>query len=193
MFFSLLFFGSKVNLENKENQRGEDYRLALKLANTTKLRGREIAKIASTKTMKNIKNPGLEQNRGLGINQMKSSSRPPPSDPMKRPFQIRSPGSRKNRQRIALSRQRFSSVVIDIVRHHCKNQVAEIVIVVFGGGMSVVMAVVFFGGDGGELVDQVVEVVEPGSVETGEVESIVHLDEDEREIMKKKKNGGLVY
>lgn len=144
----------------------------MELANTSKLRWGEIAKVTGVKTVKNINNPGFEEDGRLRVNEMKSSSRTPSGNPMKGSFERGGPGSGEDGERVALGGEGLDAVVVGVVGHDSVDEVVEI-----GGGGGEVVVVL---GGGGELVDEVVEVVQPGGVEGGEVEAAAHWGSTEK-------------
>lgn len=99
---------------------------------------------------------------------MKSSSGTPPSDPMEGSFKRGGPWRREHRQWVALGGHGLHAVVIGVVRHDGFDEAGEI-------GRGSVVVGLDGGGGGGELIDEAVEVVEPGGVEAREVESAAHL------------------
>ena len=112
------------------------------------------------KTAKNIEDARFKEDGGFSVDEMKSGSGTPSSDPVKRSFQWGSPGCGEDGERVALGSHGLDSVVIRVVGHDGLDEMV-------GGRGGVV---VVFGG-GGELVDEAVEMVEPGGVEAGEIES----------------------
>ena len=87
---------------------------------------------------------------------MKSSGGTPTSYPMKGAFKGGGPGGGEDGERVFLGGEGLDPEVLGVVWDDGVDEV-----VVSGGG--------------GELVDEVAEVVEPGGVEAGEVEPAAHL------------------
>lgn len=77
-------------MRKKLNDYGEEtiiYRFTLEFTNATNLRGREVTEVASMKTAKNIDDARFKEDGGFRVDEMKSGSGTPSSDPVKGSFQ----------------------------------------------------------------------------------------------------------
>ena len=134
------------------------HRLALQLAHPMELSGGEVAQVAGAYAVEDVGDVGLEAGAGLGVYEVKNDGGTPPGDPVEGAFEGGGPWGREEWNGVVLGGDGLGSVVLGVVRNDLLDQLEQGWVVLWGGGL----------GREGELVHQVVQVVEPWGVESVE-------------------------
>ena len=123
------------------------------------LAGGEVTKVTGSEATKDINNMRLKEGAWLRVHQMKHSCGPPPCDPMEWPFEGRSPGSCEHVEHVALGLGGLDLVVLGVVGQGLGDQLLQVLVLVMGRGRSRSRR---------ELLDQLVQLLEPRAVEAAE-------------------------
>lgn len=104
--------------------------MALEVADTAELRWGEIAEVAGAEAVEDVDDAGLEEDGGLGVDEVESSGGTPAGDPVEGAFERGGPRSGEDRERIALGRDRLDAVVVGVVGHDGVDKVAGIIMII---------------------------------------------------------------
>lgn len=106
----------------------------------------------------------LEQDARLGVDEVVGRGGPPPADPVEGPLQGAGPRRREQLEHVLLGRDGLGAVVVGVVGHGLVDELAEVVVVLGGGGRVRGLA---------QLVGLLPELLRPRVVEA--LESTHHL------------------
>ena len=98
---------------------------------------------------------GLEEDAGVGVDEVEGDGGAPPGDPLEGALQGGGPGGGEQRNDVVAGGVGHGSVVLGVVGPHLVDEVEEGSVAVRRGGL----------GCQPELLEEVVEVVEPGLIE----------------------------
>lgn len=119
----------------------------------------EITEVTGSLAAKNVGNMRLEENAGLGVNQMEHGGGSPPGNPVEGTLEGGGPRGGEDVEDVAFGCESLSPVVLGVMVHGLGDQALQVAVLVDGGRRP---------GSRGQLAHQLAQVVEPVVVEGAE-------------------------
>lgn len=107
--------------------------LNLELADAAELARREVAEVAGVVAAEDVDDVVLEEDAGLGVDEVEGGGGAPPADPLEGPLEGGGPRRREEGQHVALRRLGLEAVILGVVGYGPLDQLPELVAVLVGG------------------------------------------------------------
>lgn len=107
--------------------------LNLELADAAELPRREVAEVAGVVAAEDVDDVVLEEDAGLGVDEVEGGCGAPPPDPLEGPLEGGGPRCREEGQNVALGGLGLETVVLSVVGYGPLDQLPELVAVLVGG------------------------------------------------------------